>query len=84
MDLHITAIGGPDMDDTTTTERPGTGGRESTIPGRDDNRQRAGSGGSVAENGQLGDGDELCPGCAAVPLPDPYDLYCPACWEALK
>jgi hypothetical protein len=30
----------------------------------------------------LDGGVDLCPGCAAVPLPDPYDLYCPACWAA--
>jgi hypothetical protein len=30
--------------------------------------------------GLYGSGVDLCPGCAAVPLPDPFELYCPACW----
>jgi len=32
--------------------------------------------------GLYGSGVDLCPGCAAVPLPDPFELYCPACWAA--
>jgi len=40
--------------------------------------QRSGS--ACGPDPYLNGGVDLCPGCAAVPLPDPFDLYCPACW----
>ena len=40
------------------------------------------SGVAAGHDPYLDGGVDLCPGCAAVPLPDPFDLYCSACWAA--